>query len=105
MCLYVEVCARMYVHVGKGSRDQPCLSRSLSTLLSETRSLTEPQSFPVWLDWLTSKLRRLPNSVPQTLRFQVCTEVPSIYMGYGDQIQVPTVAQITSYQLSHPHSP
>lgn len=105
MCLCVEVCARMYVHVGKEARDQPCLSHSLCTFLSETRFLTEPQSLPVWLDWLTNKLRRLPNSVPQTLRFQVCTEVASIYMVYGDQIQVLTVAQITSYQLSHLHSP
>lgn len=42
---------------------------------------------------------------PKVCPFQVCTEVASIYMGYGDQIQVPTVAQITSYQLSHLHSP
>lgn len=95
----------MYVHVGKEARAQPCLSHSLSTLLSETRSLTEPQSLPVWLDWLTRKLRRLPNSVPPTLRLKVCTEVASIYKGNGDQIQVPAVAQITSYQLSHLYSP
>lgn len=101
----MEVCACMYVHVGKEARDHPCLSHSLYTLLSETRSLPEPRSLPVWLDWLTSKLQRLPNSVPQTLRLKVCTEVASIYMGNGDQIQDPEVAQITSYQLSHLYRP
>lgn len=56
VCRYMHACMHMWEKWPEITTK--CFSHSLSTLLLETRSLTEPWSLQIWLDWLTSKLQR-----------------------------------------------
>lgn len=60
------VCAQSCVSMEARNLNRS-VPQSLSTLLLETRSLTEPVVSPFWLDWLSSKPPGPPVSIPLSL--------------------------------------
>lgn len=59
MCVHIPVCVHVCVCMWRPKADAGCLLWCFSTLLTEVRSLTEPEACQFWLVRLASGLRIL----------------------------------------------
>lgn len=102
MCVHACVCVCACVCMCVGWCDVWCLPPSLSSLYTETESLSCAQDLPIWLFWTPSLLLGSLSSSPQALRL-LC--LSSIFMDARDTNSSPQTCTTRALSTTHPSSP